>query len=95
MGSLEGTRLGTVLVEGLLVRLPSPDDLQFADVGGRDFVGRRVLGVRLVGAYKRPPDRGVRLMGARDGGGGYDGNRDNQTRHERDSDWELGLGSTA
>ena len=42
-----------MLFERVLVRLPLPDDLQFADVYGCDFRGHRVLGMRLVGADER------------------------------------------
>ncbi len=42
-----------MLFERTLVRLPLPDDLQFADVYSRDFRGHRVLGMRLVGTDER------------------------------------------
>ena len=87
---LKGTRSGAVRLEVGLVGLPFPDDLQLADVGSRDFPDRRVLGVRLVGANKRPTRRDARLAGAPDGGG-YQGSGGQEALHELESHGECRL----
>ena len=65
---LEWSRPGPILLQWLLVRLPLPDDFQTAYVGNRDFLGRGILGVRLIGPDVPPFNRRRRLLGTRENG---------------------------
>lgn len=64
---LERAGPGAVLLERQLVRLPPPDEIEPAHVGNRDVPGRRVVGVRPVGADLQPFDHGARVPGIRKG----------------------------
>ena len=91
---LERARPSPVLLQGFLIRLPLPDDLEFADIGGRDLVSMGVLGMCRPGADMPPFGHAGRFLSTCEGAGDESGGRD-ESLHGRRSVWEREPGLTA